>query len=152
MPRRPARARKRLGDESQADKLLSVTDPGEDIGSGPVSSEYADKLLQKRYSTIEELARQLPATSRVGAAFQLLLAHNDNLKGSLTTAQWEAAPATLREQSMRMDMERQGMLWAVYKATFAGWNDADLATLEDMLGYEAFTDAECVERVLKAVA
>lgn len=146
------RVRKEIKDEDKGAALLSVTDPGEDIGSGPLSREYADNLLVKRLTTIEELARQLHATSRIGAAFQLLLAHSDNLKCSLPGASWDAAPKDLQERSTRMDMERQGMLWAVYKATFGSWKDPDLATLETMLGFEGLTDGECVERVLQAAA
>ena len=144
------RARRKLDDQADACALLAPTDVHEDIG--PLSAPYANALLIKRMDGIETRARQLHATSRIGVAFQLLLSHCDHLKATLPEAQWLAIPKAVRDISQRIDDERGDMLWSVYKMLTAGWSDPDLVALEIIYGREGLTDAECVERVLLAVA
>lgn len=147
------RARRKLDDETQASDLLKCTDLGEDADPvGPLSREYADKLLQKRRGVVQSTARQLHATSKIGAAFQLLLSHNDFLQSHALLADWNAAPPALRDLSERLDDERSAMIWSAYKLMTAGWDDPDLPDLERILGRESLTDAECIERILAAVA
>jgi hypothetical protein len=144
------RAQRTLHDEAEAKALLACT---ETIGEvGPLSAPYADKLLLRRKETIDSRARMLRATSRFGIAFQMLLAHTDYLESNFTGDTWQRVPREVRELTVRLDTERQGMIWTAYKAFTADMRDPDLVTIESIFGREGLTDAECVERVLKAVA
>jgi hypothetical protein len=144
------RARRKLDNEAEAKALLACTEINDEVG--PLSASYADGLLLKRKDVVESRARVLCATSRMGVAFQLLLSHCDHLKSLLPGAQWLAIPKAVRDISQRIDDERGDMLWSVYKMLTAGWSDPDLVALESIYGREGLTDAECIERVLKAVA
>lgn len=144
------RARRKLDDASDAASLLAVTSSGEEVG--PLSASHADGLLCKRKDIVVDRARQLRATSRMGVAFQLLLSHCDHLQHALPGPQWLAVPKAVREISQRADDERGDMLWSAYQMLTAGWSDPDVVTIESIFGREGPTDAECVERVLAAVA
>lgn len=144
------RARLALDDDETADEIIEAT--ALDEGDGGLSPEYADKLLLKRQDSIVAEARQLCATSRVGIAFQLLLAHTDHLEANFPGDVWQRTPASVRELSGQLDMERQGIIWTAYRMLTAGMKDPDLPALESSLGREMLTDAECIDRVLKAVA
>jgi len=144
------RARRKLHDEAEARALLACTETSEEIG--PLSTPYADGLLLKRKESVESRARTLRATSRFGVAFQMLLAHADYLESNFLGETWQRVPREVRELSVRLDNERQGMIWTAYKAFTADMADPDLVAIESIFGREGLTDAECVERVLKAVA
>lgn len=144
------RARRKLNDEAEAKALLACTEINDEVG--PLSSSYADTLLLKRKEIVQSRARVLRATSRVGVAFQVLLSHCDHLKNMLPEAQWLAMPKAVREISQRIDDERGDMLWSAYQMLTAGWTDPDLVAIESIYGREGLTDAECIERVLAAVA
>lgn len=144
------RARRALKDDEAADKIIEATAKDEDDGG--LSPDYADKLLMQRQDTLQTTARQSCASSRFGIAFQMLLAHCDDLEANLPGSTWQSVPRNVRDLSNRLDRERSGMIWTAYKAMTAGMADADLADLEILFGREMLTDAECVERVLKAVA
>lgn len=144
------RARQALDNGQTADRLIEATTKDEDDAG--LSPDYANRLLMRRQDAIQSAARQLCASSRLGIAFQLLLAHTDHLEANFPGEAWQRVPRDVREVSDRLDMERQGIIWTAYTALTAGMADPDLADLEGMFGREMLTDAECVERVLKAVA
>lgn len=144
------RARRALKDDEAADKIIEATAKDEDDGG--LSPDYADKLLMQRQDSLQTTARQLCASSRIGIAFQMLLAHCEHLEANFPGETWQRTPREVRDLSNRLDMERQGIIWTAHKVLTAGMADADLADLESLFGREMLTDAECVERVLAAVA
>lgn len=144
------RARRALSDDEGGKRLIEAT--VKDENAGGLSPDYADKLLLRRYDAVQSQARQLCASSRIGLAFQMLLAHVDHLGGEFPGDVWNRVPLQVRDLSDRLEMERQGIIWTAYKVLTVGMTDPDLADLESMLGRETFTDAECTERVLRAVA
>lgn len=139
------------GDEEGAGKLFVEEITMADHELGP-TTDHALSLLQKRMDTLQQLARLRGANSRFGLAFQLLLTHNDDLQGHVSGDVWSKLPKEARELSIRLDGERQGIIWAAYRALTAGITDADLSTLEEWLGSAALTDQESADRILQAVA
>lgn len=147
---RTIRARRALDDDKAADRLIEVTAKDEDDGG--LSPAYTQTLLMRRQDSLQQAARQLCASSRIGIAFQMLLAHCDDLEANFPGDTWQRVTRDVRELSTRLDRERSGIIWTAYKALTAGMADPDLADLESLFGREMLTDAECVERVLAAVA
>jgi len=82
----------------------------------------------------------------------MLLAHCDDLEANFPGGTWQSVPRDVRDLANRLDRERSGIIWTAYTSLTAGMADADLADLESLFGREMLTDAECVERVLAAVA
>lgn len=136
--------------EDDAQPFIEATTMAEhELGPTP---EHTRRLLQRRRDTITALARQLTASSRVGLAFQLLVIHTDSLQDQLTDRHWIGIPQSARDEVLRFDQERQGIVWKAFQHLTAGMHDDDLSTIAEWLGSQSLTDAECVDRVLKAVA
>lgn len=144
------RARAALDDDAAAEPLIHATMKSEDDGG--LTPQYADKLLIRRQSAIQDRARQLCASSRIGIAFQMLMAHSDILEALFPGDVWRRVPAEVRETSGRLDAERQGIIWTAYKAMTNGTSDPDLVALESVFGRDMLTDAECIDRVLRVAA
>ena len=141
---------KLLDGDSDAKAFVEATTMAEhELGPTP---EHARGLLRKRMDTLQQLARLRGAKSRFGLAFQLLLTHNDDLQGHVSGDVWSRCPQEARELSIRLDGERQGIIWTAYRTLTAGIVDADLSTLEEWLGSASLTDQESADRILQAVA
>lgn len=143
------RALAKLQDDSAQPFIEATTMTEHELGPTP---EHACRLLQRRRETITALARQLTASSRIGLAFQLLVIHTDSLQDQLTDDHWSSVPRPARDHVLRFDQERQGIIWKAFQHLTGGMQDDDLSTIAEWLGSQSLTDAECVERVLQAVA
>jgi hypothetical protein len=144
------RALEKLDDDKKAQPFVEATTmTAHELGPTP---KQARRLIHHRRDAIQAMARQLPATSRLGLAFQLLVIYSDNLHDSLTDAQWEACPQSVRDQALQHDQERQGIIWSTYQTLAAGMQDDDLSEAAGWIGSHALTDAESTNRMLQAVA